>query len=265
MSILCCKQADHPDDWICIGLENVFGSKLDQCDDQSSRPDDPPSSPGGPVPENEPTFKELPTWGIERLRQFDKMFDEPTPDQLATFVDGLRADGFYHDALQMSNHLVLRTPPLDTRVHSRLALIQGQVFEVVNEPDAAKKSFEMATHWILKSDDIQTFSRDYAPTAKTIKKLADQKPEALILVAQNLYAKGAYKKALRVTQHIEGNVPLGSRYVHIQNNLIRVQALEKLKDTEGAAASMDAVTDLTNMIRDQSQMDAALQRATQIR
>jgi len=274
MFILCCNQDHHPKDWFCKFLKKYFGYRRPRCgtrggvftghnlhsgpDGMLYTADDVLYTPGGSVVGVSVFAKAPSPWILERVEEFNKMLDDPTPDQLTTFVDGLRTEGFYHDTLKMSSHLMRHTPPLDTRVHSRLALIQGQTFEVLNEPEAAKKSFEIATHWMLKSSGPQTFSREYAPTAKTVKKLAKQKPEELILAAQKHYAKGAYKKALRVTQHIEGNVPLRDRYVHIQNNVIRTQALEKLNDTQAAAASMEMVTDLT-------QMDMALRRATQIR
>lgn len=262
MSILCCSEPDHPNDNYCYYLKKWFKHTRPRCSNAGRGG---VSTPGGSGGTGKGERRVLPLMTIATMDVFIAMPGGPTQDQLLTLVDGLRSEGFNHDALEMTSYIEANTAPVETSIHIRNNLIRGQAFEALNKPEAAKKSFEMVSGWIHKSDSIQIFAQNNAPTSRMAKKLASKKPEELILSVQKYYAKGAYKKALAVTQYIESNVPLGNRYVHIQSNFIRAQAFEKLKDMQAAAASMDTVADLTNMMRDQSQMNMALERATQLR
>lgn len=273
---LYCPRSNHPDDdyYYCRWLREVgitlLARTIDSADNTPSispNPDNTPpiSSGSGTGDGGGKVEQELPTWLLTMIDDFRATSEVPTPNQLVTLVSALKTAGFNSEALMIARHIEAHTPLIETEAHIHNAFVQAQAFEALNQPEASKILFEKASGWIRNSDSIRSFSRSYAPTSKMTKKLAAQKPEGLILVAQKYYTKGTYKKVLAVTQYIDGHVPLGNQPVHAQNSLIRAQALEKLNDVSAAAASMETAADLTNMMRVQSQIDLAFERATQIR
>ena len=183
MSVLCCCQNNHPNDWFC---EHLY--TRERCSSNAVAHGEVIITPGGPVigvvPDaSDPEFKlaysasappdsqalttelrpatphtqypptsydasdgEPPKWLAELETAINEQPDGPTPQQLLTFAQGLKAEGFNPETLAVARYIEHHVPLCECFLHSQNYLIQAHVFDELGEPMAAKKSLEMATN-----------------------------------------------------------------------------------------------------------------------